>query len=194
MQETSTTDAGFRLTDPVHEQLRQDLLRRYGSSQAMCGVFTRAFQERFPSLRRIAGYYFCTASGWSYGEHWWLLDNAGQVIDPTADQFPCQGHGRYEPYSPFKHKVLKGKCPCCGRGLYSREGGYPCSLPCDQELAQEYGPRLQEGPYEDDLSCSTDYELMLRYGFRYPGLPNQAEFSERLAAALAQDELVELAA
>jgi hypothetical protein len=154
----------FRLQDPRHEAVRQELLRRYRTASYNCGTFTRAMAERFPDLKRVPGFYYAPDSDASHGEHWWLEDAQGAIVDPTADQFPSQGRGRYVRYSPRIHKLLKGKCMGCGRSLYTREGTYPCSKGCDEELAAEYGTRLAGGPYEDDMEFSCDADITERYG------------------------------
>ena len=151
----------FCLQNPLHEAKRQALLQRCGGySTGMCQSFTSEFATAFPELRRVPGFYRCR-DGWNGGEHWWLVDLQGAVIDPTADQFPDQGQGTYEAYSPAKHKVPKGTCMCCGGAKYASEGSSGCSEECDQELAREYGWRMQGGPYECDFEdAQTDAELM----------------------------------
>lgn len=158
----------FRLQDPRYEQARLDLLRRYKTSHQNCSSFTHAMAAQFPELRKVAGFYFAADSGAPYGEHWWLEDARGVVVDPTADQFPCAGRGRYVRYDPTQHLVVKGKCPVCGTGLVSRKGAYPCSRGCDEELAQEYGLRLAGGPYEEEMDLSCDAELTQKYGIVIP--------------------------
>jgi hypothetical protein len=158
--------ANFRLQDPGHEAVRRLLLERHGGSQARCAQFTREFQLRFPDLRRVAGFYYAADSDWCYGEHWWCEDVHGKVIDPTGDQFPCQGTGRYVKYDPHQHKVVKGKCMNCGTGLFSREGTYACSQACAHDLFTEYGWRVQ-GPFEVDMDFSCDADLVLKHGMKF---------------------------
>lgn len=156
----------FQLQHPEHEALRQELLQRYRTSAHNCAQFSRALAERFSSLKAVAGFYF-SPNGASRGEHWWTEDADGNIIDPTADQFPCQGAGRYVRYSPNLHKTVKGKCMGCGAGLYSRTGIYPCSLGCAEMLAKEYGIRVAPGPYEDEMEFETDAELTEKYGITF---------------------------
>lgn len=157
----------FRLQDPEHEALRSELVVKYGTSHHMCGTFTRIFAERFPSLRRVPGYYYDRPDGWSHGEHWWLVDQAGRIIDPTADQFPTREQGHYVAYDPRLHCLPKGKCPCCCASLYSSEGQVPCSPGCDEELAREYELEQWGGPYESNMEFETDLDLVLKYGCKF---------------------------
>ncbi len=157
----------FSLTEPRYEAARQDLVRRYGTSSYNCSSFTRAMAEQFPELSRVAGFYLAPDDT-PMGEHWWLVDRQGRIVDPTADQFPCEGKGRYVRYDPKLHKVPKGKCMGCGLSLYSRTGHYPCSRSCDEMMAQEYGVRLAGGPYEEDMDFSCDAELSEKYGIDIP--------------------------
>jgi hypothetical protein len=158
----TTAQAAFRLSNPLYEEKRRALLSRSGSSTAQCGPFTKAFVQAFPELRRVPGFYRC-ASGHSAGQHWWLIDLEGRIVDPTADQFDDAGAGTYEAYCPHKHKLPKGKCMCCGMEKYASEGCGPCSEECDRTLAEEYETRLSGGPYEEHHEdAQTDAELMAR--------------------------------
>ncbi len=156
----------FCLQDPRHEAVRQELLARYGTSNADCGVFTREMQRRFPELTRVPGFYYPPDSEWSHGEHWWLEDAQGRVIDPTADQWPSCGKGRYVRYDPHVHRVVKGKCMNCGVGLFSREGHYACSPSCADDLFEAYHWRTH-GPYESEMEFSCDAELSQKYGLTF---------------------------
>lgn len=155
--------SSFQLDDPGHEAVRRLLVQRHGSSRFQCAAFTRAFQQRFPDLRRVAGFYH-GVNGAPLGEHWWLEDSTGRIVDPTADQFACQGRGRYVRYDPQQHTVVKGKCMHCGTGLHSREGSYPCSRSCAEALAREYGCRIADGPYEDEMEFDSDADILETYG------------------------------
>lgn len=157
----------FRLQDPGHEAVRRLLLSKYGTSHFHCAQFVREMQARFPDLRRVAGFYYAPDSDASHGEHWWLEDERGNVIDPTADQFPSQGTGRYVRYDPRLHCVVKGKCMNCGIGLFSREGSYPCSRSCAKDLAQAYGFREAQGPFEVDMEFTTDADITEKYGIAF---------------------------
>lgn len=156
--------SSFQLADPQHESVRLELLSRYGTSHYHCAQFTRVMAERFPDLQRVAGFYFAPDSEASHGEHWWLEAKDGAIVDPTADQFPSQGRGRYVRYDPKQHTVVKGSCMCCGMPLVSRMGHYPCSESCDRELAQEYGCRMSGGPYECDMDIGCDADIVEKYG------------------------------
>lgn len=155
--------AGFRLADPRYDSFRCELKARFGTSQQMCGTFTRLMCKQFPELKAVAGFYQPAGSSPEIRgiEHWWCEDATGMIHDATADQFRCQGHGRYVRYDPRLHLTAKGTCMNCGAGLVSRLGTYPCSKECDEALAQEYGTRLCGGPYETDveaanLTCDAD--------------------------------------
>lgn len=152
----------------------------------MCGVFTRLFAERFKSLKVVPGYYLTSPEGASRGEHWWLVDSAGAIVDPTADQFPEREHGHYLPYDPRIHMVVKGKCLCCGVLLYSKEGSAPCSLGCDEELAAEFDCLLTGGPYEADMEFGCDLDLALKYGCTFSKEPTVARLIAESAATHSQ--------
>ncbi len=162
--------SSFRLSDPRYESARQDLLRQYGSPHHRCGTFTRLMAEQFPELKRVAGYYHAPFGDVSHGEHWWLETAAGDIVDPTADQFPSNGTGRYVRYDPRVHTTVKGTCMNCGMSLVSRIGTYPCSQSCDEALSKEYGVRLSGGPYELDMDISCDDDVATKYGIQLAAL------------------------
>lgn len=167
--ETRATKPAFALEHPDHEAYRRELKARYGTSQYMCTTFSRHMSERFPELKRVAGFYYPQGDGHSV-EHWWNVDSQGRVVDATADQFTSQ-KGRYEQYDPAKHVTLKGRCPNCGWDLYTRQGTYPCSADCDKAMAEDFQCRPCGGPYEQDMAFATDADITARYGiiFKPPG-------------------------
>jgi hypothetical protein len=159
----------FSLAEPRYEQARKALLDRFRTSHEMCSTFTHNLALQFPELSRVAGFYQDNEDGASR-EHWWLVTPTGEIVDPTADQFSDCGRGVYQRYDPELHLVVKGKCPCCGIGLYTRTGAYPCSEPCDAELAAEYGCQLSQGPYECDMEFTTDADITRKYGIVFPAV------------------------
>lgn len=158
---------GFSLANPVYEAARKALIKAYGRSNFNCGAFTHSMAHQFPELTRVPGFYFDSEGGRAYGEHWWLEDAAGNVIDPTADQFPARENGFYVRYDPELHLIAKGKCMNCGEPLYTRESAYPCSAECDESMAEEYECAPAGGPYEVDMEFKTDAEIMRKYGIRF---------------------------
>ena len=59
-----------------------------------------------PDLRLVRGHYFCPY--WDTdNEHWWCVDAEGNIVDPTASQFPSNGHGTY---TEFNGTVACAQC------------------------------------------------------------------------------------
>jgi len=81
-----------------------------------CKEITEAMVKEFPELRRVRGHYYCWI--WGEREHWWLVTSDGEVIDPTAAQFPSKGEGRYV---EFDGQEPTGMCPNCGEYCYNGE-------------------------------------------------------------------------
>jgi hypothetical protein len=158
----NTMDA-FRLENPRYEALRSELIQKHRSSHGSCGHFTKIFAERFKELTRVPGFYFAPGGKSSHGEHWWLTDPKGNIVDPTADQFPSQGNGVYVAYDPKVHKVAKGRCPGCGVTLFAFQWK-PCSPECSEDIAAEWGCQPAKGPFEVDMEFSCDAELTEKYG------------------------------
>jgi hypothetical protein len=95
-----------------------------------CQEVTEAMQAAFPELTRVRGHYFC----WAWGEraHWWLIDADGQVVDPTAAQFPSRGLGHYEPWIEGTPEPT-GNCANCGGPCFN--GDTCCSESCGHAYA-----------------------------------------------------------
>lgn len=101
-----------------------------------CAEVTLEMQAAFPELTRVRGHYYCPF--WGEREHWWLVDEEGQVVDPTAAQFPSRGVGHYEPWDESRPEPT-GMCPECGEYCY--EGRTFC---CDVH-ERRYMAYLQTG-------------------------------------------------
>ena len=97
-----------------------------------CAEVTEEMQDEFPELKRVRGHYLC--SSWGSRSHWWCVTPDGQVVDPTADQFPSLGSGVYTPWDETKDEPT-GMCMNCGEYVYS--GRISCSNKC-QTLLEAY--------------------------------------------------------
>lgn len=80
-----------------------------------CRKWAEAMRVVFPELALVRGHYYCVV--WGQRGHWWLVASDGEVVDPTAAQFPSQGHGVYDPWEEGA-KEPTGKCPNCGGYAY----------------------------------------------------------------------------
>ena len=96
------------------EKLNLNVQTAYGKCESVC----KQMKEVFPELELVRGHYWCYV--WGEREHWWLTVESGEVIDPTAIQFPSKGLGCYEVWDESKEEPT-GKCPECGEytfGMY----------------------------------------------------------------------------
>jgi hypothetical protein len=67
---------------------------------------------------------------WGKQQHWWCVDEDGNIIDPTVNQFPTKGAGAE--YEEFNGNV---KCSECGKDghedEFEKDGRYVfCSSQC----------------------------------------------------------------
>jgi len=101
-----------------------------GDGHGKCAEVTLAMQSAFPELVRIRGHYHCIS--WGKREHWWLVDSSGEVVDPTANQFPTKGAGGYVEHDESQPEPT-GMCPNCGGYCYN--GSSVCDDYCERQYA-----------------------------------------------------------
>ena len=62
-----------------------------------CKELSEEAVKKDPSLRLVRGFYYCPI--WNKEEqHWWTEKMDGTIYDPTASQYPSNGHGTYRKY------------------------------------------------------------------------------------------------
>lgn len=93
-----------------------------------CKEYTESMKSAFPELTMKAGFYYDPL--WEERQHWWLVDEQGEIIDPTVIQFPVQGFVDKANYTPLEQEDRPiGKCLECGELIFPE--GYSeqfCSL------------------------------------------------------------------
>lgn len=99
------------------------------AAYAKCAEITLAMAEEFLELDRVRGIYHCPI--WGKRTHWWLKDEDGNVVDPTAKQFPSGGIGEYQEITNDE-ECPTGRCPNCGEMTYKFET--VCSAKCYEEF------------------------------------------------------------
>ena len=121
-----------------------------------CDVEARAMKKKFPELTIVKGFAHIdwgipiddSPEYYKYEprrEHHWLVDEEGNIYDPTAGQFPRIT--KYEPYKEGDH-VRLGVCMNCGK--------------------PQWGPPMTACPTFCSDPCRIDYENYL-YGERMKG-------------------------
>jgi hypothetical protein len=118
----------------------EDYKTRIGD--AILGTCQKAVDEMaavFPELTKVSGHVYCPHP-WGKRAHWWCTDPDGNIVDPTASQFP--GIFEYEPWVPGT-EVRVGKCMNCGEDIWQAvesleeaekvSGQCICSDACERE-------------------------------------------------------------
>lgn len=77
-----------------------------------CKELSEAAVMENPTLTLVRGHYLCPF--WGKQQHWWTTRPDGSVYDPTAEQFPSHGMGKYVPFD--------GMVPCAECGEEMPEG------------------------------------------------------------------------
>lgn len=102
-----------------------------------CLTVTKKMQEAFPELTTVYGNYYCLV--WGKRWHQWLVTPAGEIVDPTAQQFPSRGTGEY--VARTQNELPVGKCANCGEEYYEHYDGTVCSERCGNEFVKSLTER-----------------------------------------------------
>lgn len=113
---------GEEMTDNArNKRYRQWIIDRnidydeaYGNCQELCVEM----MEAFPMLTMVRGHYYCSV--WGERGHWWLKTDDGEILDPSAVQFPTKGNGVYVEWDESAAEPT-GTCPNCGEYCYDGE-------------------------------------------------------------------------
>ena len=101
--------------------------------RGLCRAKCEQMVEEFPELKMVRGHVTVPAvEQWADDPHWWLLTPDGEVVDPTARQFPQGCVVLYDPWDESQPEPT-GVCPNCGG--YCFEGGTCCSDECHNAYA-----------------------------------------------------------
>jgi hypothetical protein len=104
------------------------------SAVAKCAEATLEMARCFPELRRVSGL-LCHGDYKEDLDHWWLVTETGEIVDPTQHQYNQMfilGYYEVTKDSPI-HNTPRSKCPNCGDSFYG--GGYLCSTRCEREYS-----------------------------------------------------------
>lgn len=83
-----------------------------------CKEACEALLSVMPELRLVRGHYFEPI--WNRDEpHWWLVDELGNITDPTRHQFPSKGIAEF--YTEFDGNV---ECSQCGKIVPEEEASF----------------------------------------------------------------------
>ena len=86
------------------------------SARMQCQTAVEKMKAAFPELRIVRGYAMVSVD---FRPHWWMKDEAGNIIDPTAHQW-----GKILFYEEIDEDEEQphGKCHNCGEYLYRARG------------------------------------------------------------------------
>lgn len=112
----------------MKEAYRQWIANNVVKPYGMCDEFTRLMVVAFPELQRVRGHYMCPV--WGMRAHWWLIDDDGCLVDPTAEQFPSLGTGTYIAWEESQAEPT-GVCPNCSGYCFNNDTC--CSDKCGRE-------------------------------------------------------------
>jgi hypothetical protein len=105
-----------------------------------CIDASKEMREVFPELREKKGYVQTLV--WGEREHVWMVDEEGNIIDPTVGQFP-HGALSYREWVPGALTRV-GRCMECGEHIWrcvdslDSEKESACSPECEELLREMY--------------------------------------------------------
>jgi hypothetical protein len=112
------------------------------SAYGNCKQAVDAMKAAFPELEIACGK--VDVLGYPHPrDHWWLRDADGDIVDPTAVQFPLiMGYAELDADAP-ERRYPRMKCMNCGESFLAspEDGKYApaCSEACSNELEKSYG-------------------------------------------------------
>lgn len=112
--------------------IKENVPEAYGK----CVDATANMAQAFPELKRVRGQYICAI--WGERDHWWCVDGMGNIVDPTASQFPSKGLGIYTPWKEGTPEPT-GICSDCGGKCYDHRSF------CSDECARKTLAYLKTG-------------------------------------------------
>src|ERR1700759_695729 len=94
----------------------------YQKYRGKCKELSEAACVDDPTLTLVRGYYYDPQ--WGEQPHWWTRREGGSIHDPTKDQFPSKGLGKYMEFDGFYD------CEGCGKRVAEADvvpmGRYAC--------------------------------------------------------------------
>lgn len=125
----------------------QGYLARFEAPEACLGHCAEAVKEmhqHFPELTPVVGHVYCPAP-WGRRAHRWLVTSEGDIVDPTAAQFPLI----YEYEELTEHTLVRlGSCAWCGEDIMGKPDDYRptvCSSECHDAFAASLNAELHGG-------------------------------------------------
>ena len=108
-----------------------ELISGYLKFRGQCKKLVDSLIKEDSTLMPIRGYYHCPF--WGKQAHWWAVTPKGEIVDPSARQFPSKGKGEYEPFNGIV------ECSECKKELREEEamfdGQYAfCSTKCNMKF------------------------------------------------------------
>lgn len=100
----------------MYQKYIANLKLTYSTAFGYCKPVCQEMNKVFPELKLVRGHYY--DASWGERMHWWLVDPDGNIIDPTAIQFPSKGKGVYIPWDESQPEPT-GKCRQCGEYTYN---------------------------------------------------------------------------
>lgn len=96
-----------------------------------CKEASEQMNKQFPELIIVPGFVY---TDWGRREHFWLKDQSGEIVDPTASQFNIIFE--YEEWKPGT-PVRVGRCKDCGEDILFCPQSLDESPDIDQDFCSE---------------------------------------------------------
>lgn len=144
----------------IHETLSEDA-NHFAHYAGKCHLYVWEWIKENPALLPQSGFYDCLF--WGYRQHWWAIDEDGEVFDPTDLQFPSSGAGEYIPL----HEA-QIPCPECGDiippfriGMF-HHNHMVCSEDCYSRMIGFGGLSSAKSSKLDDYDAEKEWEEFVK--------------------------------
>jgi len=91
-----------------------DAVEGYSRFRGKCREMSEALVANDPTLTLVRGHYYEPAWGGNQ-QHWWCVNSGGEIVDPTAGQFPSNGSSIYTEFDGYL------SCTGCDKEIHEDE-------------------------------------------------------------------------
>lgn len=121
----------FNKMEPKYSDWIKEYLQSHPDVSGLCKKSSNEMVDKYPELTRVRGTVHLSYADKPI-EHWWCIDEDGNIIDPTASQFHFIE--KYEERDETQPEPV-GECLNCGKYVYKELYQF-CNNTCEKEFVE----------------------------------------------------------